>query len=150
MEGTYFFEPNTVGWNEAWTALDRFLQFEVGQNGGRRRAYQALKEHCRGDNQGIPSEGAKRLMQIVLDGLPAGEVLTVMESRVLPGERWQYLGSFRDQTTGAWKHEFRHRHSDLHGGRAVFHFPCWTPIPDPVKPTVVVVASGFQDNGDPF
>lgn len=144
MEGFHFFEPGTSGWDEAWKQFETSMRGELGQNAGRRTAYQSLKKLCREDNQAIPSESVKRLMQIVLEGMTDDPL--VQPSKVLVGETWQYTGSFRDET-GHWKHEFRHRHSDIHGGRAVFHFSCHTPVPV-ARP--VSVPAGFVDNGDPF
>ena len=144
MEGTYFFEPGTAGWDEAWRLFRTYVVCEIGQNGGRRTAYQNLKKFCREDNQAIPSASVKRLMEIVLNGLDPSEDVLVQPSKVLVGETWQYLGAFKDES-GHWKHEFRHRHWDLHGGRAVFHFSCHTPVPVS-RP----VPAGFKDNGEPF
>ena len=149
---SHFFEPGSLGWDESWDRLAGYMDGVLrGGNGGRRSAYQALKNHCRLDNQAIPSESAKRLMGIVLKGVAGGVDRCVMESEVFPGERWQYMGTFKDVVTGVWQHEFRHRHLDTAGGRVNVKLPCRVSVPgdDGRKPSLVTVHT-IPDDGSPF
>jgi hypothetical protein len=147
MKDFHCFDRNTPGYDEAWTGLLKEMQTLIGGNNGKRAAYQALKQHCREDNQAIPSDTAKSLMQIVLDGIPANTDLLIMESKTLPGEVWQYLGTFLKD--GKWIHELRHRHLDMIGNRLIIHIACNTPVPQPETPKLVL-ANGFVDDGQPF
>ena len=122
-----FFKPGSEGWDEAWNGLAKAMSALIGNNQGRRAAYQALKNHCRLDNQAIPSDSAKRLMEIVLNGLPGDVDRCVMESKVFDGETWQYMGTFYEDNVGGnrhWRHQFRHRHLDLQGGRRTVNIAC--------------------------
>jgi hypothetical protein len=135
-----FAQPGTAAWVEAWGMLEQ----DMGTLSERHVSlgWQVVEREAKAENM-EPSAAALGAMRVIVLGVT--KPLTVMESRVLVGECWQYMGTFL--INGAWYHQFRHRHLDLTGQREVRNYRA-TALPESQKPKLAV--AGYEDDGQPF